>query len=112
MEAYFPEFTLLFIHLSKTVPITSSGTLQVHRRLLHDDDYGVYEALNETAFGVGQVARGRHLVVLGSQTDSPTAVAQQRQLSLRQMVLAPWVLLAPTQLTLEQWSETYKTQVI
>ena len=31
-----------------------------YRRLLHDDAFGVGEALNETAFGVGLVARGTH----------------------------------------------------
>ena len=35
----------------------------VHRRLLHDDAFGVGEALNETAFGgEGLVARGKHKV--------------------------------------------------
>ena len=37
--------------------------LMVHRRLLHDDAFGVGEALNETAFGgEGLVARGKHKV--------------------------------------------------
>ena len=30
------------------------------RRLLHDDNKGVDEALNETAYGVGLVAKGTH----------------------------------------------------
>jgi hypothetical protein len=30
------------------------------RRLLFDDAFGVGEALNETAFGEGLVARGKH----------------------------------------------------
>ena len=30
------------------------------RRLLHDDAFGVGEALNETAFGEGLVVRGKH----------------------------------------------------
>ena len=37
--------------------------LMVHRRLLDDDAFGVGEALNETAFGVGLVARGKHFLV-------------------------------------------------
>ena len=37
--------------------------LMLHRRLLHDDSLGVGEALNETQFGTGLVARGR-LVLL------------------------------------------------
>jgi len=39
--------------------------LMVHRRLLHDDAFGVGEALNETAFGgEGLVARGKHKILL------------------------------------------------
>jgi hypothetical protein len=34
--------------------------LCVCRRLLFDDAFGVGEALNETAFGEGLVARGKH----------------------------------------------------
>ncbi|XP_063836095.1 lysosomal alpha-mannosidase-like isoform X1 [Ostrinia nubilalis] len=38
------------------------GNLEVmlHRRLLHDDAFGVGEALNETEFGKGLVVRGTH----------------------------------------------------
>lgn len=39
--------------------------LMVHRRLLHDDAFGVGEALNETAFGKGLVARGTHWITIG-----------------------------------------------
>ena len=39
--------------------------LLVHRRLLDDDAFGVDEALNETAYGEGVVARGKHWVLLG-----------------------------------------------
>ena len=38
--------------------------LMVHRRLLDDDHFGVGEALDETQFGVGLVARGKHLLVI------------------------------------------------
>ncbi len=36
--------------------------LMVHRRLLHDDHFGVGEALNETAFDEGLVVRGKHWI--------------------------------------------------
>lgn len=39
--------------------------LMVHRRLLHDDAFGVGEAINEQAYGQGLVARGRHFVLIG-----------------------------------------------
>ena len=38
--------------------------LMVHRRLLDDDHFGVGEALDETQFGKGLVARGKHLLVI------------------------------------------------
>lgn len=41
--------------------------LQVHRRLLWDDAFGVDEALNETAYGTGLVARGRHWLLLAGE---------------------------------------------
>ncbi|XP_025413400.1 lysosomal alpha-mannosidase-like isoform X2 [Sipha flava] len=39
--------------------------LMVHRRLFFDDAFGVDEALNETAFGMGLVARGQHYLTMG-----------------------------------------------
>ncbi|KAF2364115.1 Glycoside hydrolase family 38 N-terminal domain [Trinorchestia longiramus] len=44
--------------------------LMVHRRLLDDDAFGVGEALNETAFGVGLIARGTHWLL---HSDAATA---------------------------------------
>lgn len=41
--------------------------LMVHRRLLHDDAFGVGEALNEVAFGAGLVARGHHWILAGNE---------------------------------------------
>ena len=37
--------------------------LMVHRRLLDDDHFGVGEALDETQFGIGLVAKGKHLLL-------------------------------------------------
>jgi len=43
--------------------------IQLHRRLLFDDAFGVGEPLNETAYGTGLVARGKHwLLVAGEGT--------------------------------------------
>lgn len=85
--------------------------LMVHRRLLHDDGYGVSEPLNETAYGTGLVARGRHVVLVGDGSETPTLTAQQRQLVHSRMVLPPWTMLSPTALTSAQWRALYNTQV-
>jgi lysosomal alpha-mannosidase len=41
----------------------------VHRRTFVDDRYGVGEALDEHAFGLPLVARGKHLLFLGQQEE-------------------------------------------
>ncbi|CAL8126674.1 unnamed protein product [Orchesella dallaii] len=41
--------------------------LMLHRRLLFDDAFGVGEPLNETAFGTGLVARGKHWLLLAGE---------------------------------------------
>jgi len=49
--------------------------VMVHRRLLHDDAFGVGEALDEEAFGKGLVVRGKHRVlVCNSNCDTTSAV--------------------------------------
>lgn len=50
--------------------IKQSIVYQVHRRLLNDDWFGVAEALNETAFGVGLVATGKHYVIAGNSQNT------------------------------------------
>jgi len=39
--------------------------VMLHRRLLHDDAFGVGEAINEQAYGEGLVVRGHHYVLVG-----------------------------------------------
>lgn len=41
----------------------------LHRRLLVDDHWGVGEALNETAYGKGLVARGKHYLLFDFDRD-------------------------------------------
>lgn len=55
----------------------------MHRRIFHDDAFGVDEALNETAFGVGLVARGQHYLTFGS-IDKQFAV--ERLLAQRKLI--------------------------
>lgn len=95
--------------------------LMLHRRLLHDDAFGVNQALNEEEFGTGLRVRGQHFFTFGATSQVRRAIAQQK-------ILAPWTFVAdassglptiqsefslltrelPSQvqlLTLEQWSE-------
>ena len=52
------------------------------RRLLDDDAFGVGEALNETEFGVGLVARGKHWVLRNSEPEVATAEHRLRAMEL------------------------------
>ncbi|NXF28103.1 MA2B1 mannosidase, partial [Rhodinocichla rosea] len=66
--------------------------LMVHRRLLHDDNRGLAEALDEPgADGRGLVVRGRHLVLLDTVEASP----EQHRPRAQEMVTPPTVVLAP-----------------
>ncbi|GLV45785.1 Lysosomal alpha-mannosidase II [Carabus blaptoides fortunei] len=66
--------------------------LMVHRRLLNDDWFGVAEALNEKAFGVGLVATGKHYVIAGNSqnTGGKSIVAKEKELA-QKISLEPWV---------------------
>lgn len=51
--------------------------VMVHRRLLDDDAFGVQQPLNETEFGKGIVARGKHLITFeGSKSANIRTVRQ------------------------------------
>ncbi|RXG60900.1 hypothetical protein Avbf_17080 [Armadillidium vulgare] len=63
--------------------------LMVHRRLLHDDAFGVGEALNEQAYGVGLVARGRHLVLHSDSATSDCDFGCQRRTLAEEILLQP-----------------------
>ncbi|XP_035912890.1 lysosomal alpha-mannosidase-like [Anopheles stephensi] len=71
--------------------------LMVHRRLLRDDRFGVGEALNETQFNTGLIARGKHYLVFGSSHigSTPTQAAKERFLQ-NKVHLPSWVFVAPS----------------
>jgi lysosomal alpha-mannosidase len=78
---------------------------------LHDDDFGVGEALNETAFEQGLVSRGRHYVMAGPINGvSPNLAAQERELANRKH-LSPWLFFSPGGTSFEDWSANYKMEV-
>lgn len=83
---------------------------QVHRRLLHDDAFGVGEALNETAFWYGLVAIGKHWLTAGNIS---TGTAAQRARSLQQrLLLSPWLFFSPADnISYAEWVKNHKMEV-
>ena len=81
--------------------------LMVHRRLLHDDSFGVDEALDETAFRQGLVIRGTHHLVL---SDGQSSARRYRSLA-QQIHKQPHVSLIPSAYEFQQWKRLYNTQV-
>ncbi|KAG4070459.1 hypothetical protein HA402_005691 [Bradysia odoriphaga] len=65
------------------------GTLEimVHRRLLSDDAKGVGEALNETAYGEGIIARGKHYLIYSGKTNQ---IGQERLLQ-NEVLMSNWL---------------------
>ncbi|XP_048473752.1 lysosomal alpha-mannosidase [Rhincodon typus] len=64
--------------------------LMVHRRLLHDDNRGVGEALSEPGYdGTGLIVRGKHLVFL----DTVRGSAELHRLQAQAEYMAPWTIM-------------------
>lgn len=82
--------------------------LMVHRRLLHDDGYGVDEALNETAYGRGLVVRGTHYLILTSGSSDGVRLA--RSLG-QELYKQPQVSFMATTLSFTDWTAKYRTEV-
>ncbi|XP_074649565.1 lysosomal alpha-mannosidase-like [Tubulanus polymorphus] len=84
----------------------TDGSLEimVHRRLLHDDRFGVGEALNETGSDKnGLIVRGRHYICL----DRPNrAVGQMRELA-KNIFNSPVAAFTETKLTFNNWKTMY-----
>lgn len=82
--------------------------LMIHRRLLHDDAFGVAEALNEQAFGQGLVARGKHYLVFGKRTtENPTVEGRERFLQAKKLV-SPWPFFSDvSSISFEDWQSQY-----
>lgn len=81
--------------------------VMVHRRLLHDDSFGVDEQLDETAFGDGLTVRGTHYLVLSEPADA----AQRYRLLAQELYKNPQLSFMPTKLPFVKWIANYKTQV-
>lgn len=79
---------------------------------MHDDAFGVGEALNETAYGHGLVVRGQHYLTFGSKTKAiPAIQAQERYVQLKKM-MPTWNFFSDaTQFTYTDWQKTYNNIV-
>lgn len=84
--------------------------LMVNRRLLHDDGFGVGEALNVEQFGRGAVARGKHFLIFGPSNSDIRM--QERQLQL-QTTLPLWVFFSGLEdsVTFEDWKDAFVQEV-
>ncbi|CRK93801.1 CLUMA_CG007329, isoform A [Clunio marinus] len=82
--------------------------LMVHRRLLHDDAFGVGESLNETAYGKGLVARGKHFIIFGSKgTQYPTLEGRERLLQ-NQILVPNWMFFdEASNVSYDDWMNKY-----
>ena len=80
-----------------------NNSQQIHRRLLHDDAFGVGEALNETAYGVGLAVRGSHWLVLENSV--------ARMLAQR-MTRPPILAFSPTTLSPEEFRQSFRMEVL
>lgn len=91
----------------------SNGELELmlHRRLLHDDAFGVGEALDEEQFNNGLIARGKHYLVFGSQSETPSVVSRERILQYHKQ-LAPYPFFSDSKsLSVDNWRNLYVNSV-
>ena len=74
--------------------------IMVHRRLFHDDHFGVGEALDEHAFDQPLVVIGKHLIFKG-QEDDPN----WRRLKAQELYMGGQEFFLPTDLFLQEWRD-------
>lgn len=80
----------------------------VHRRLLHDDHFGVGEPLNEPGVdGKGLIIRGKHVLQLSTFDD---AAVKHREMA-QSMFLEPIISFVPDVASYDDFSKNYHTQV-
>lgn len=86
--------------------------LMVHRRLLHDDAFGVGEALNETEYGEGLIARGKHHFFVGKSLQRPevSLKAIERLVQL-ETLLPSWKFFSNVSYSSDQWLTAFTNTV-
>lgn len=91
------------------------NSIQIHRRLIRDDFFGVGEVLNETAFGKGLIVRGKHYLVLNGKTASEQtreiAEARERSIQLRTLLPSSLFFSNVSQMTYDTWRDKYNNNV-
>ena len=78
--------------------------LMIHRRLLHDDAFGVGEALNETAFGKGLVVTGKHWL----QLSHPSSASKRHRLKAEEIFMDVQLSFVRTSKTFQDWKAVNK----
>ncbi|GAB0091340.1 Alpha-mannosidase [Sergentomyia squamirostris] len=83
--------------------IDGSVELMVHRRLLHDDAFGVDESLNQT-----HPIRGKHYLIFGKQDDSVPSIKARERFLQAEKLLSPWLFFSDvSSYDYEDWRKTY-----
>lgn len=74
--------------------------------MLHDEWLGVDEALNETAYGKGLVARGKHYLLFGPKTtQGQNMVTQERFVQLKKLLPCGIFVSNSSELTFKIWQK-------
>jgi lysosomal alpha-mannosidase len=76
----------------------------LHRRLNVDDNFGVDEALNETAYGEGLLIRGRHILVV----QPPASSALYHRVTAQNMYMHPLATYSLVQQSYADYSAAYR----
>ncbi|CAF1383060.1 unnamed protein product [Adineta steineri] len=79
--------------------------IMLHRRILHDDGFGVGEPLNETAYGKGLVVTGKHILLV----DRPEDSALLHRVGAQQFFMQPLATYSlPNTSSYTNYSNTYR----
>lgn len=77
--------------------------------MLSDDAKGVGEALNETAYGEGIIARGKHYVMLSRKVNQ---IGQERLLQ-NEILMSNWLFFDDVSgITYNEWQQRYTHSVL
>ena len=76
----------------------------LHRRTLTDDSLGIFEPMNETAFGQGLVVRGRHLLIV----EQPSSSALLHRVSAQRLYMHPLATFGLPQQVYANYSATFR----